>query len=43
MNIENLKKEALEKLEKSINIINLENIEKEYLGKKGKIRVYPLL
>jgi len=38
MNIENLKKEALEKLEKSINIVDLENIEKEYLGKKGKIR-----
>ncbi len=38
MKIEDLKKEALQKLEKSASIADLENIEKEYLGKKGRIR-----
>ena len=38
MNIENLKKEALLKLDQAIDLKGLENIEKEYLGKKGKIR-----
>ncbi|MDD4662019.1 MAG: phenylalanine--tRNA ligase subunit alpha [Candidatus Pacebacteria bacterium] len=38
MNIENLKKEILEKLEKSVNLKDLELLEKDYLGKKGIIR-----
>ncbi|MFA7141944.1 MAG: phenylalanine--tRNA ligase subunit alpha [Candidatus Paceibacterota bacterium] len=38
MNLAKLKKEVLEKLEKSINLTDLEKLEKEYLGKKGKIR-----
>ncbi|MDD4358278.1 MAG: phenylalanine--tRNA ligase subunit alpha [Candidatus Pacebacteria bacterium] len=38
MKTENLKKEALEKLEQSKDLNDLENIEKEYLGKKGKLR-----
>ncbi|MDD3032379.1 MAG: phenylalanine--tRNA ligase subunit alpha [Candidatus Pacebacteria bacterium] len=38
MTIENLKNEALNKLDKVLNLEGLAIIEKEYLGKKGKIR-----
>lgn len=38
MNIENLKKDVLEKIDQISNLEDLENLKKEYFGKKGKIR-----
>lgn len=38
MDLEKLKKEALEKIEKASTFFDLEEFSKEYLGKKGKLR-----